>query len=104
MVRAYLSELFAPGLPLRGSPDSRAISLGAVPAAPSSLSFDKPQPWLPVARIRFKCDAAVERALLWIVNLSTGEGFLVFSLTGPAVAPERMNLRAYNAFERFERS
>jgi len=37
MARAYLSELFAPGLPLRGSPDSRADSLGAVPAAPSSL-------------------------------------------------------------------
>lgn len=38
----------------------------------------KLQPWLPVARIRFKCDAAVERALPWIVNLSTGEGFWSF--------------------------
>jgi len=37
MARAYLSELFAPGLPLWGSPDSRANSLGVVPAAPSSL-------------------------------------------------------------------
>jgi hypothetical protein len=44
MARAYLSELFAPGLPLRGSPDSRANSLGAVPAAPSSLPLGKPQP------------------------------------------------------------